>query len=102
MIQPLAFDTAAAFAAHLKPFSLGVLTLWPSASPALSIGWFFAAFCDLFGLWSLVIIWIGLREFCRLSTGNSRWVLLTLVLILASSLAAAWQVAQQALLRAAL
>ncbi len=101
MILPLSTTLAGAWAMHLRPFSLGLATFMPKELPALSLPWFAASFFDLFGLWSLACIWSGLRFFVGLKPVRSLWVMLGVVLLLALVLAAAWQMSQIALLRAA-
>lgn len=101
VILPLSKTMAGAWATHLRPFSLGLATFAPVGFTPLSLPWFFASFFDLFGIWSLASIWLGLRELAQTLRMRRSWIMLGVVLLLALALAAAWQVCQVALLRAA-
>lgn len=101
MILPLSTTGAGAWAMHLRPFSLGLMSVMPAGYPALSLPWYFASFFDIFGWWSLACIGLGLRHFARLRLMRSLWIMLGVVLLLALVLAAVWQTSQLALLRAA-
>jgi hypothetical protein len=100
MIQPLSHEISGVWAAHLKPFSLGAITFAPDLFPPLSLSWLFCAYFDFFGLWSLLLLWLGLRHFVGLKLARSAWTMLALVLLLALAIAAAWQALQFGLLRA--
>lgn len=100
VIQPLSADMAGVWAAHLRPFSLGLGTVMPQLLPPLSLPWHLGSFLDLFGLWSLACLWLGLRRFAGFSSLRSSWIMLGVMLILALVLAAIWQAGQFALLHA--
>ena len=98
--QPLSTDMTGVWAAHVKPFSLGLVTFLPQLCAPLSLPWHFAAFIDLFALWSFYCLCLGLKRLAGLNLARVFWVLLGVMLILALVLAAIWQAGQIALLHA--
>lgn len=99
VIQPLSVDLAGVWAAHIKPFSLGLATILPQRFAPLSLPWYFASFVDAFALWSLACLWLGLKRFAGFNFLRTSWVTLGVMLILALVLAALWQAGQVALLQ---
>jgi hypothetical protein len=98
VIRPLSTDMAGVWAAHLRPFSLGLATFIPQRFASLSLPWHFAAFVDVFAVWSLLCLWLGLKRFAGFNSLRASWVILGVMLILALVLAAIWQAGQIALL----
>jgi hypothetical protein len=92
--QPLAEDARQAVALQLKPFTLGAAELLPGLFAPLSLQWFAATYLDLFGLWGLVLLILGLRHFLGLSRFSSVWAFSVLVLLLLLVLTGLWQAAQ--------
>ena len=98
---PLSRDVAGVWAAHLRPFSLGLATLFPTAFPPLSFQWWLAAYFDAFGLWSVLLLGLGLRHLTQTAVHRVLWILAGLMLLFTLALAGLWQLGQQALLHPA-
>jgi hypothetical protein len=95
---PLSRDFAGAWAAHLRPFSFGLATFLSPAFPPLSFQWWFAAYFDSFGLWSVLLLGLGLRHSAHVAVHRLVWILVGLMLLFTLALAGLWQLGQQALL----
>lgn len=93
-VQPLADNSAQAMALQLRPFTCSLAELWPRSFPPLSLQWFCATYLDLFGLWSLLCLWLGARHYFGLSLARSAWAMGALVLLLLLVLTGLWQATQ--------
>jgi len=92
--QPLAQDARQAIALQLKPFTLGLAEFLPQFSWPLSLPWFAATYFDFFGLWALMLVFLGLRHFLGLGRFAAVWACSVLVLLLLLVLTGLWQAAQ--------
>lgn len=93
-VKPLAADALTALSLLLKPFSLGLASIWSEGFDPLSLPWFFASYLDLFGIWAIVLICIGLARYLATDLRHLLWPLLALVLLLLLLLTGLWQVIQ--------
>jgi hypothetical protein len=79
-----------ALALRIRPFPFSWLVMAGGLEP-LSFGWFFAAYFDLFALWSVYLLWLGLRSRLELPARTATWICASLVISLALALTAVWR-----------
>ena len=84
-------DRSEALALRLRPFPFSLAAFPAAGIEPLSISWFFLAYFDLFLLWGLAVLWLGLRHYERLTPRASSWILSALVLLLALGLTGLWK-----------
>ena len=101
VVQPLAVDPQHALALLIRPYSMGPASFFPQLFPPLSISWFAASYLDLFGIWSLWLLIIGARVLSGLSSRQTIWLAVLLVLLSLAILTGFWQGSQQLLIRLA-
>lgn len=93
-VKPLSIDLLTAISLLLKPYSLGLITFMPGHFAALSLPWFFATYFDLFGIWSIILVIIGMARFLGVERSKLAWAVLSLMLLLALIITGLWQVIQ--------
>ena len=95
--RPLSSDVLVVVATYLKPFSLGLVSLFPQNFPHLSLPWFLASYFDFFGIWSVVLSFFGFRYFFGFPWQRSLWATISLVLVLILLVTLLWQAIQTGL-----
>lgn len=98
-VQPLAQDPATALALQLRPFAGGLTTLLPEHFEPLTFTWFIAAYFDIFGLWSILLVALGARHYLGYSKRRTAWVVIALVLLWGLGVTCLWHVAQLLMIR---
>lgn len=96
LTQPLTRQASHALALIIRPFTLSLASLPPLSNEPLSLGWVFASYLDVFGIWSLLVFSIGSTILLRLTFKQSAWLVLGVVISLAAGLTAWWRVLQAA------
>jgi hypothetical protein len=92
--HPLTRQAEHALALLVKPFSLNLALFLGNSFQPLSLGWVFASYIDVFGIWSLVVLAIGAHRFLGITGLRLLWFMLALVLMLLLVLVAWWQLLQ--------
>jgi hypothetical protein len=90
-VQPLAQNPAAALSLQLRPFAAGLTTFLPGHFDPLSFPWFIAAYFDIFGIWSILLVALGARHYLGYGRRRTAWVVFALVLLWGLSVTCLWQ-----------
>jgi hypothetical protein len=92
--MPLSHTPTEIWAWRLWPFSAGLATWLPHAPAALSLTWAFACVFDVFGAWSLWLLFTGLRDSEAMPKPLQAWVAALLVLLCCAVALGLWQTGQ--------
>jgi hypothetical protein len=92
--QPLTRLPDHALALLVRPFTCGLATFTPIASQPLSLGWVFASYLDIAGLWSFALVLGGASLYWHASPKRTAWLGLGLVLLLVAVLTGWWRILQ--------
>ena len=94
--QPLTRQPEHAIALLIRPFTIGLATFAPISSQPLSLGWVFASYLDVFGMWSLFLVLAGAIYYLRASLRQVVWLGISLVVLLGLVFTGWWQLLQLA------
>lgn len=89
--HPLTRQAEYALALLVKPFSLNLALFLGNSFQPLSLGWVFASYIDVFGIWSLVVLAVGAHRFLGVTGLRLLWFMLALLVMLLLVLVAWWQ-----------
>jgi hypothetical protein len=92
--QPLTRQPAHALAVLIRPFSCGLASFSHLAGEPLSLGWLFASYFDIFGLWSLALLVAGTVLYLRAQRTQAAWLALGVMLSFSLGLTGWWRLLQ--------
>jgi hypothetical protein len=92
--MPLSHSPTELWAWRLWPFSAGLATWLPNPPPALSLGWAFLSVIDVFGIWTLWLLYVGMVHGTGIPARLRPWVGVMLVLLCCAVALGLWQAGQ--------
>lgn len=94
MLQPPALHQALLAPLQFRGISIGAANWFPAAFRPLEFSWVTFSFLDVFGIWSLVLLALGLRHFLKAGIQESILGSLCLLLLSGGLLTVIWQLFQ--------
>lgn len=95
LLHPAGLPHAMLASLQFRGISLGFASWFPKSLQILEFGWVFLTYADLFGIWSFVLLCLGLRHYLRTSLQESLLGSLCLLLLSFVLLTGIWQLLQQ-------
>jgi hypothetical protein len=95
LMHPVGLPHSILASLQFRGISLGIASWFPQSLQVLEFGWVFLSYVDLFGIWSFVLLCLGLRHYLRTSLHESLLGSLCLLLLSFVLLTALWQLLQQ-------